>query len=165
MEYSESFNELMESEFFKHNPEFISVLFKYFTARFDLKNFGGKDNNLIILENSDSKSFMKPAKWYTNDEGVGWVVKSKKGSIDLKIKFINDGTFKLSLKGLDFRDRNRKRINIFLDYTKLIINEICVFDSNLCISHDKDYTYEKLVKNGEIMNIHIEWMPLDTPCY
>ena len=36
MEYSESFNELMESEFFKHNPEFISVLFKYFTERVDL---------------------------------------------------------------------------------------------------------------------------------
>ena len=49
----EVFNELMEHEFFKNNTDNLRILFKYLTARIDIKNYGSSDNDIIVLENSD----------------------------------------------------------------------------------------------------------------
>ena len=54
----EVFNELMEHEFFKNNTDNLRILFKYLTARIDIKNYGSSDNDIIVLENSDSDSVL-----------------------------------------------------------------------------------------------------------
>ena len=122
MENEKNFNEIMQHKFFKDNADNLSILFKYFTARIDLKNCGESDNNLIILENSDSDSVVYCPKWYKNYEGIGTVITSKKGCIDLKIKCVNEGILKIGLRGIDFKDSKNTRVPIYIDYTKFIIN-------------------------------------------
>ena len=141
---------------------FYNKLLKYVTARIDFKNFGTEENNLEILECSDLSSEIFAAPWLNDDEGVGWVINSRKGSIDLKIKCINDGQLQILLRGIDFRDRNHDRVPVFIDYTNLTINGICIFDSRISVHHDNSYKYlKKDVKDGEIFDIHIEWEPFD----
>ena len=124
-------DEFLSFNFFKKNPEKINIFFKYLTARVDLKNFGNMGNNLIFLENS------------------------------LKVKCVNDGKFNLYLRGLDYRDNNNNRILIYINYTKLVVNGLSIFDKELTISHDRSYNFAKDVKNNEIIDIHIEWEPFD----
>ena len=133
-------DEFLSFNFFKKNPEKINIFFKYLTARVDLKNFGNMGNNLIFLENSDSDCEVYTPHWFKNREGTGWIIHSKKGSIDLKVKCVNDGKFNLYLRGLDYRDNNNNRIyrkmimkhsegkikleKVKLDYSLEIINRI-----------------------------------------
>lgn len=154
-------DEFLSFNFFKKNPEKINIFFKYLTARVDLKNFGNMGNNLIFLENSDSDCEVYTPHWFKNIEGTGWIIHSKKGSIDLKVKCVNDGKFNLYLRGLDYRDNNNNRILIYINYTKLVVNGLSIFDKELTISHDRSYNFAKDVKNNEIIDIHIEWEPFD----
>ena len=85
-----------------------------------------------------------------------------KGIIDLKVKCINDGNFEVYFRGIDFRDKNKQRVPIYIDYTKFYINGECIFDSRISVSHDMCYNYIKDdVKDGEIIDMHIEWEPFD----
>ena len=121
------------------SPLTMNKLFKYITARIDIKNSRLKDNDIIILENSDIRSNVNTPVWYCDDEGIGHVVNSRKGFIDLKVKCIGKGDFKIYLRGLDFRDSNDQRVPIYIDYTKFYINGECIFDSRVSVCHNRAY--------------------------
>ena len=145
------------------SPLTMNKLFKYITARIDIKNSRLKDNDIIILENSDIRSNVNTPVWYCDDEGIGHVVNSRKGFIDLKVKCIGKGDFKIYLRGLDFRDNVDQRFPIYIDYTKFYINGECIFDSRVSVCHDHYYNYVKYdVEDGEIIDMHIEWEPFDS---
>lgn len=153
-------NEFFCNDFFKKDSSNLSVLFKYFTSRIHLKVFG-KSNDLVFLENSDANSFIDTPLWFQAD-GTGYIVYSRKGTLDLKIKFINDSKFRISLLGLDARDKKNSRIPIYITYTKFSINGKTVFDQKLDTCHDKRYEYFRDVENNEILDIHLEWEPFST---
>lgn len=135
----------------------LGVFTKYITARIDLKNFGLDTNDLKIIENSDiSAKILKP-KWFKNNLGIGTQIESKKGLIHLKIKCINDGKFRITLRSIDFRDRSEYRIPIFINYEHLKVNDEIIFDEPTSICHDKPFNFEKEVKNGEIVDITVQW--------
>ena len=141
----------------------MNKLLKYITARIDIKNSGLKNNDVIILENSDISSKVEIPVWYSDDEGIGHVVNSQKGVIDLKVKCIGKGDFEIYLRGLDFRDNVDQRFPIYIDYTKFYINGECIFDSRVSVCHDHYYNYVKYdVEDGEIIDMHIEWEPFDS---
>ena len=145
------------------SPITMNKLLKYITARIDIKNSGLKDNDIIILENSDISSKVEIPVWYSDDEGIGHVVNSQKGVIDLKVKCIGKGDFEIYLRGLDFRDNVDQRFPIYIDYTKFYINGECIFDSRVSVCHDHYYNYVKYdVEDGEIIDMHIEWEPFDS---
>lgn len=162
MTYEGVFNQIIENEFFQKNPNKVNIFLKYITARIDIKNLGNGDNDLLILENSDNNSRVATPPWYTTTEGIGKVIHTKKGSIYLKVKCINDGKLEIYLRGIDFRDKKKQRVPIYIDYTKFYINGVCIFDSSISISHDKCYNYIKdNVKDGDIIDMYIEWEPFD----
>ena len=145
------------------SPITMNKLLKYITARIDIKNSGLKNNDVIILENSDISSKVEIPVWYSDDEGIGHVVNSQKGVIDLKVKCIGKGDFEIYLRGLDFRDNVDQRFPIYIDYTKFYINGECIFDSRVSVCHDHYYNYVKYdVEDGEIIDMHIEWEPFDS---
>lgn len=163
MESNNIFNQIIENEFFQKNPNNVDIFLKYITARIDIKNFGNKDNDICILENSDINSIVDAPAWYTTSEGIGTIIHSKKGSIDLKFKCINEGKLEIYLKGIDFRDKIGQRVPIYINFTKFHINGESIFDSKISVSHDKYYNYSKNnVKDGEIIDMHIEWEPFDS---
>ena len=156
----EIFNEIIGHKFFKNNTDNLRILFKYLTARIDIKNYGNSDNDIIVLENSDSDSAVDCPNWYKDFEGTGTVITSKKGCIDLKIKCVNDGLLRIDFRGIDFKDKRNRRVPIYIDYTKFVINGQTIFDSRLSICHDTPYRYfQENVKNNDILDIHIEWEP------
>lgn len=150
-----------EPKFENNGKNIENLLSKYYTARIDLKNFGLETNALEILQNSDKQSKVHYENWFKDETGEGFVIESKKCSMKLKMKCINDGNLKLWLRSKDFRDKENNRIPIFIDFTRLKINGIDYIGEKKHISHDNSFVVEKEVKDSEILNIEIEWLPLN----
>ena len=144
---------------------FNNNLFKYYTAVIYMKNYGNSSNNLSILEISDSDCDVLKPLWLKDDEGNGIAIYSKKGQLDLKIKFINKGRFKLSLKGLMFRDSHDRKVPIFIDYKNFRVNEYPIFKNKINACYDAPYEYIRDVENNETIDIHIEWETFDSNLY
>ncbi len=154
-----------DNEFLKKSPENIKVLFKYLIARIDIKNFGQEENDVELLGCSDNALHFEKPVWFKNLYGSGMVLHSIKGSLDFEIKCIQDGQLNIWLRGMDFRDKNDKRAPIFVDFTKLVINDEVIFDSRITVSLDHALSYHYIkekVKDGDIFNIHVEWEPFDS---
>ncbi len=157
-----------EYDFFKYlrlcgdivNQNFESLLKKYYTARIDIKN-RGNDNDIEILEINDSNSKIYRPDWFKDSLGSGINVHSFNGTLDLKIKCIKDGELKIELRGLDVRDKNGKRFPVYIDYTNFSINNDSIINSNKLTWHDQAYVFSKSVKDSEIVDIHVEWMPFN----
>lgn len=137
------------------DPGLINDLLKYDTARVDIKNYGNEKNKLEIIDASQSR--ITYPDWFENDKGTGLSIEAIQSPLDLKIKCINDGEVKLRLKGIDFRDTDRERFPIYIDYTNLTINGETYSDAHRLVTHDKPAVITKEVKDSEILNIHIEW--------
>lgn len=50
---------------------------------------------------------------------------------------------------------------VYIDFTNLTINDELIFDKNKLVWHDCPYIFEKEVKNSEIIDIHVEWLPFN----
>lgn len=138
---------------------------KYNTAVIYMKNYGNSSSDMSILESSDSSSTILKPIWLKDDEGNGFAIYSKKGHLDLKIKFINKGQFKLSFKGLMFRDAHDRKVPIFIDYKNFFVNGNPIFKNKINACYDAPYEYIRDVENNEIIDIHIEWEPFDSNLY
>lgn len=141
------------------DPEVNSILSKFIKARVDLKNVGFKENSLII-ENSKGNIISETPSWWQGDDGKGLVVKSISGHIELKLKCINDGLFKLFLRTMDIRDDKNQRLPIFMKYTELKINGEDILKTPTYVHHDNPFLYQKEVTDSEIIDISIKWSPI-----
>ena len=141
-----------------------SLLFlqKYFTARIDIKNFGTEDNTVEIVDSTDRLARVQTPDWFKNTQGSGIVVQSTKKSIELLIKCIRNGKLEIKLRGMDCRDKNRKRYPVWIDYTFLKVDEETVFDNSHLVWHDKPYLYKKEVTDGQNIRVVIKWKALDS---
>ena len=88
---------------------------KHITARIDIKNHGTDKNKIKIVKNSDSYSMVQTPMWFEDEFGQGTVIQSKKGNLNITIECINQGNLKIWLRGIDFRNGN-KRIPIYVKY-------------------------------------------------
>lgn len=147
----------LTSKFYDNNAEFLR---KYMEARIDVKNYGGEDRDVILLDCDDELSSNSKPSWFTNSEGIGMVLNSTKGTINFRVKFVNDGIFVLSLKGLDYRDKKGNRIPIYIDYKEIWVDGINLISGSWVAWHDNPFSYEKEVKDGQIVNVSIKWAPL-----
>lgn len=140
------------------SDQFFNILSR---ARIDIKNRGVSDNNIIILENNDPNLDVSQPSWFNNHEGIGTMLTSLKGDLNLSLKCINDGNMTIEFKGLDFKDKNGNRIPIFIDYTYLMIDGKELISGSLVSWHDNPYIYNEKVKDGQIINLEVRWYPLN----
>lgn len=153
--------------FIDNEPRNLSKhhLYKYCTSRIDIKNKGEK-NSIEILEKTDMNANIKFPKWFEDKSGKGCVILSSLGSIKLKIKCVNDGNLEIKLRGQDIRDIEGNRFPVYIDYTEFKVNDKDVISKNKLTCHDDFYRYEKNVKNSEIIDLEIKWMPFnENSCY
>lgn len=141
------------------NFDILFLLKKYCTARIDIKNFG-EDADIIILNNNLNSEFKRPS-WFNDEDGNGYVIESCEGSLDLKIKCVNDGELKIWLRGIDIRDKNNKRFPVYIDYTNFSVNGKNIFNDSTLIWHDAAFMFSKDVFDSEELDIHIEWLPFN----
>ena len=135
----------------------LGIFSKYVTARIDLKNYGTPTNNLKIIKNSDTSANVFKPGWFKNKLGIGTVVQSKDGLLNLRIKCINKGKFNITLRGVDFRDNSNQRIPIFINYTYLKVENELILNKPVSVCHDQPFVFEKEVDDGEIVNMTVKW--------
>lgn len=133
---------------------------KYNTARIDIKNIGSEDNSIEIINISDSSSKIEYPNWFKNQNGKGLVIQSSKNHLDMEMKCIGDGKLTISLKGIEYKNLSGQKIPIYINFTKFLINDEDLNLNNELVWCDIPYYHNKLVKNGEIIKIHIEWTPI-----
>lgn len=131
------------------------VLYKN-TARLDVKNCGAADNAIEILTNSSNNKFECPS-WYKTETGVGQWLHSDEKSVDFSFKCIGNGNLEILLRGKDFRDNKGARIPMKVNYTKLMINDEVIFSEPKTVWHDQSFKWTKLVQDGELIKVHVEW--------
>lgn len=134
---------------------------KYRTLRIDMKNMGLDTNDLEILEKSSKYSMDTTPEWFSKSGGIGHVIYTKQSSFNMKLKMINDGLFHIRLRGKDVKDKNGKKFPVYVDCKKLEINGENVLDENVLVCHEEPYSFKKEVSNGDILSIHIEWLPFN----
>lgn len=131
---------------------------KFITARIDIKNYGNSENDIEIIENSDINSDMLRPGWFKDNAGNGTQIQSINGSINLKIKCINDGKLNITLKGIFYKnDYTNNLLPILINYEKFIIDNTPIIEKPIIVWHDEPFIYEVDVKNNEIKDIFIQW--------
>ena len=127
------------------------------TARIDIKNHGSEKNDLLILSDNDCK--IEKPQWYARDkQGSGYVLECGSGHLHVKIRCVNAGKLHIRLLGTDKRDVNGKRLQFWVDYTKLTVDGKEIFSGLIPAWHDK--AYEGLlrdVNDGEILEVEVDW--------
>lgn len=149
-----------EIQYKKLSQKQHSQIQKYTTSRLDIKNIG-KEATVEVIETSDKDIKITRPNYFQKEKSKGFIAHSDKGQLDLKLKCINDGKIKISLKGKYFRGKNKQIFPVYIDYTKLTINNQTIFDESKVVWHNTPYIHKQLVKNDEILDVHIEWNPIN----
>lgn len=120
-------------------------------------NKGESKNSVEIKKVSDYLANYNYPEWYKNKFGQGLKLESQNHTLDINLKCIGDGELNISLKGLDIRDSHNKRIPIYLNYTKFLVNNSLIFDDTKTVCHDKSFNHKLEVKDKDIIKVHVEW--------
>ena len=139
----------LQSRYFKY---------KYYsqTARMDIINSNKSENAVEILNVSNSVDINFP-NWFEREDGKGVVIQTKEKSLDLELKCINDGVLKISLKGPNVYDDFGKRIPVHINFNNFKVNNENIIDDETIVWHENPYVFEKDVKDGELIKIHVEF--------
>ena len=148
----------LNSPYFDENAEF---LIKYLESRIDIKNYGNETNNIVILNANDSSLNITQPFWFKNEKGIGTVITSVKCDLNLSFKCINNGKLSIEFKSLDYRDKKRNPIPIYIDYTEVVVNDEIIVDESYVSWHNSPLIFEKEVEDGEIINIRAKWNPIN----
>ncbi len=124
------------------------------TVRCDMKNEGTDSNSIKFLEYDKKLDITYPS-WFAKG-GKGCKIETTRNGIHMIFQTVNDGNFKLMLRGKDYRNLDKKRIPTYINYAKVSINNVVLFEDNQLVWHNKPYTYEKLCKNEEFFDLVIE---------
>ena len=147
----------INSPYFDENSEF---LIKYLESRIDIKNYGNETNNIIMLNSNDSTLNITHPDWFNNEKGTGTVITSVKGDLNLSFKCINKGKLSIGFKSIDYRDKKRNPIPIYIDYTEVVVNDEIIVDESHVVWHNAPLIFEKEVEDGEIVTINVKWNPI-----
>ena len=143
---------------FKINDIVLEDLIHYFTARIDFKNMGKLSNQIEFLYISDNNAKLSFPDWFKDENGVGAVIESFEGKLDLKIKCIQDGKLNIKIRGIDVKSKG-KRIPIYINYKSFIINGVPQINENKLVSYDDNYEFNVKVYDRDILFMHIESSP------
>ena len=129
-------------------------------CRIDIKNRNEENNTIEILKNEMNANVHFPG-WFKTEDGEGAVVETNEQVFNLKFKCVNDGSLSISLRGPDVRDEFDKLDPAFIFYHTFKINNTDILKENICVWHNDDYRFVKDVKDGEIIEIYVEWTPTE----
>lgn len=125
------------------------------TARIDIKNNGGSDNDINIV--TENAKVIKPA-WFKNEQGQGAVIENSALTAHIKIMAIEPGTLRLTFRAPD-RRYDGKRFPVYVDYTSIKIDGNELLKEPISAWHDKPFVYEMPVKDGQMVDVIITQRP------
>ena len=141
-----------------------TFLNKYNTARIDIKNQGitheKRNRNTVEIDNiSDFNLDYYYPNWFNNQEGTGLSIQSKSNCLQFDITCIGDGELNIFLRSVDFR-LNQKKIPIYINYTKFLVNNKNILKENKIVSHSNFYLHKIKVSNNQRLTLYLEWAPI-----
>ena len=133
---------------------------RWFSLRLDIQMKTTNREDFQIVSVSDAKADIRKPAWF-NKNGVGYVIQSYVGKLNIIFKIVDGGTVTLNLKGLFYPDPEdkRKHIPYWIDCTKFAVNDNVIFNKLTPIWHDKPYSYKFEAKAGEEVTLSVEWLP------
>ena len=124
-------------------------------TRIDIKNQGeGNDVTVTVLDGENSK--VTRPRWFSK-EGIGYVVETSDQHLLLELECHGAGNMRLYLRGIDRRAADGSRIPLWVDYTRLAINEEEIFGELKPQWHDRAYKFDRQVEDGEKIKVEISW--------
>lgn len=154
----EAINNIINEQTYGKNADFLR---KYGECRIDVKNHGNPDNKVEIVDCDDSLCDVYEPVWLKDDNGIGSVIYCVNDKLNVSFKCVNDGTLTLSFKGIDYRDKINNRIPVYIDFTRIVVDGETLVRGSRVSWHDNPYDYSKEVKDGQIVEVQLEWLPLN----
>lgn len=132
----------------------IDIIEELSECRVDIKNWGGKNNRVVVTSNN-KVSFDMP-EWFQRG-GEGIIIKGNaiNKPLSLKIKCVNAGLLRLVFRGGRI-DSNNQELPIWVDFQSIRINNNEILPCPLSLSHTSNYTYSMSVLNDQEIFIEIK---------
>ena len=137
-------------------PDFF---LRHFTARVDIKFLPKESGEFNIVSVSDDKANVRKPDWLQKG-GIGYIIQSHKGKMEIIAKATGDGKIQLNLRGVSVAPSNdpKKRIPFWIDYTKFIVNGEIIFDKLTPVWLWKAYEHNIDAKADKEIKIEVEWI-------
>ena len=137
----------------------ILNLIKYNNAIIHIK-CSNKNSLEFIGENNIVNNIYSPKRLQKKNVKV-YVINSYDNHIDLKIKSNINDKIVINLKGSEVLDKLNNMFPVYIDYTNFEINGEKIISENTLVSFEDSFTYSKKVKEGDIINFKISWLPFN----
>lgn len=131
-------------------------MLNYVTARVDIQNVSSDSNRIELMEVSDPYAKVTTPSWFRHN-GVGVVLESCCGRLDVTVRCVQDGTLNVNLRGRDVRDGNGNRILFYIDYRVMSVNGEKVFDTVHPVTHDDPFCFQRQVNDGDVIRMSVAW--------
>ncbi len=119
-------------------------------ARFDILS-----SSYDVLDISDGEARIHMPDWFQKD-GLGQIVESETGHLDLIILPKKDEHFRFALRGRDHKV-DGERVPEWIDFTSFTINGKEILRKRMTVCHDKPFVYEDDYKENSLIRIHLSW--------
>lgn len=131
------------------------------SGRLDLINLGSLQNSIEVL--SSNCGYTQPS-WLSpyRKNGFGITLQSSDGIINAKIKIKGNGNLKIIFRGIDKRDLNGARVPVWIECTKLSVNNTELIKSKRLTWHDQPIVFSQYVTNGQVLEVFANWLPCET---
>ena len=124
-------------------------------ARIDIKNQGeGNDVKVTVVEGEDCNIWQ--AGWFSHG-GAGYVMETSDQHLILELECKGAGNLLVRLQGIDRRASGGERLPLWVDYTRLAVNEEVAFWELKPQWHDRPYVFNRQVVDGEKLKVEISW--------
>ena len=124
-------------------------------ARIDIKNQGeGNDVKVTVVEGAGCNIWQ--AGWFSHG-GVGYVMETSDQHLILELECKGAGNLLVRLQGIDRRATSGETLPLWVDYTRLAVNEEVVFWELKPQWHDRPYVFNRQVADGEKLKVEISW--------
>lgn len=135
----------------------LEYLNKCAIGRVDMHLTGSSSQGLSVVE-CDPMTSCKEVNWAVKN-GTTLICQSCAGRMGMTVRCESDGVFRIWLRGEDYRDEQNKRILIWVDYQKLVVNGDSIISNSFFVSYENPYCYKINVKSGTEISVYTEWFP------
>lgn len=150
--FKKYFNENININQVKHQ---VNRYYKaWATCRLDLRTKGKEFTPVKPLNDEDYLNIRFP-NWF--DNGKSCIIQSEKKILNLNFESIVNGNFRLNLRALDYRNVNKDRTPVYINYRKLKFNDELILDEPENVWHNNFFIYRGSCQKKEILHIEVEF--------
>ena len=135
----------------------IKRLSQMLTARVDVKDAGAPENDVEVLELSDSSARVEAPAWFGGEDGTGRVVRSDAGSLGFRVRCSGAGELELALRGQYVRDADGERVPVWIDYTSFSVDGRELLGGTRAVWHDRPFKHRMPVTDGQVVAVSLAW--------